>query len=468
MIKKFTLLLLAMLCVAGINARVFETQLWSGSNEAESTDVVEISASNLSGLKAGDAIRVYITNTSGASYAIWYGTDKTTTPRAGLSAHSDGWGWVSSGKAYEDVTLSAADVTNLDGKKIFIQIGNTSGTVLTKVAHFGEVTPSSVSDNLLDDSWASSKETPKIFSAINSVKMGDVLRFTVSTGTTAWTWVQFKLTDKDGTVGQFTGEGSEPQGNNANTSFTLEFTISTLNDLWKIMNSGFGVIQTSNDAFTLTAVNLLSYDDSHDYTIDIEMNSDGYMTYSNSVNLDFSGTGLTPYYASSAKEGTVTLTSATTTWNWQGYILRGPAGPHHPKVVADAKASYPTGNLLKPNIAEGTVKASESGDTNFRYILAKKKEEPADIGFYKLTSDHTLAANKAYLETNSDLTPTDSGNAPALKLIFGGGGEGTTAINTVSKNPVVEDGVYYNLQGVAVKNPSKGLYILNGKKVIVK
>ena len=116
------------------------------------------------------------------------------------------------------------------------------------------------------------------------------------------------------------------------------------------------------------------------------------------------------------------------------------------------------------------IKASESGDTNFRYIFAKKKTGEANIGFYKLINDHTLGANKAYLQTPGDLTPAASrpGEARALKLIFGGDGEGTTGINTVSKNPVVEDGIYYNLQGVAVKNPSKGLYILNGKKVIVK
>ena len=467
MIKKFTLLLLAILCIAGTNAKTFETQKWSGSEAAGSTNVVEISASEFSGLKAGDAIRVYITNTSGASYAIWYGTDKATTPRTGLSAHSDGWGWVSSGKAYEDVVLSAEDVTNLAGKKIFVQISNSEGTVLTKVAHFGEVTPSSVSDNLLDANWEASA-TPKIFSAINSIKMGDVLRFTVST-TAAWTWVQFKLTDKDGNVDQFTGSGSELSGNNESTTFTLEFTISTLNDLWKIMNSGFGVKKTGDYAFTLTAVNLLSYADSYDYTIDIEMGSDGYMTYSNSVNLDFSGTGLTPYYASSAVEGTVTLTSATTTWNWQGYVLVGPAGTHSPKVVADKNASYPSDNLLKGNVTAGTVKASESGDSNFRYIFAKKKTGDANIGFYKLNSDHTLGANKAYLETTTDITPSGAGSR-GITLDFG---DGTTAILDVMNDKVDtgnarEDGVYYTLQGTRVQNPSKGLYILNGKKVLIK
>lgn len=52
-------------------------------------------------------------------------------------------------------------------------------------------------------------------------------------------------------------------------------------------------------------------------------------------------------------------------------------------------------------------------------------------------------------------------------------GDGTTAIWNVKEDKVDtgnvhEDGVYYSLQGTRVQNPSKGLYILNGKKVLIK
>ena len=43
---------------------------------------------------------------------------------------------------------------------------------------------------------------------------------------------------------------------------------------------------------------------------------------------------------------------------------------------------------------------------------------------------------------------------------------GTTAIKSVNGNRM-EDGAYYTLNGVKVENPSKGLYIKNGKKVII-
>ena len=43
---------------------------------------------------------------------------------------------------------------------------------------------------------------------------------------------------------------------------------------------------------------------------------------------------------------------------------------------------------------------------------------------------------------------------------------GTTAIKSVNGNRM-EDGAYYTLNGVKVENPSKGVYIKNGKKVII-
>lgn len=45
---------------------------------------------------------------------------------------------------------------------------------------------------------------------------------------------------------------------------------------------------------------------------------------------------------------------------------------------------------------------------------------------------------------------------------------GATAIKTVKSETAAEDGVYYNLQGQRVDNPTKGLFIHNGKKVILK
>ena len=100
-------------------------------------------------------------------------------------------------------------------------------------------------------------------------------------------------------------------------------------------------------------------------------------------------------------------------------------------------------------------------------IFAKHSYE---IAFYKLaSSNHTLAANKAYLETTEDITPSSS-PARAITLNFD---DGTTAILPIfqdgnSSIAGSENNACYTLQGIRVQNPTKGLYIQNGKKFMVK
>ncbi|MBQ8487319.1 MAG: hypothetical protein IJ533_06695, partial [Prevotella sp.] len=85
------------------------------------------------------------------------------------------------------------------------------------------------------------------------------------------------------------------------------------------------------------------------------------------------------------------------------------------------------------------------------YVLM---DETNGVGFYKTTSAFTVGANTAYL-------PADIAGARA----FYGFGD-ATAISAVKT--VKADGEVYNLNGQRVAAPQKGLYIVNGKKVIIK
>ena len=72
----------------------------------------------------------------------------------------------------------------------------------------------------------------------------------------------------------------------------------------------------------------------------------------------------------------------------------------------------------------------------------------------------TLAANKAYLEYNG------GNNA---RRFFSFGFEETTSIDQVSSSKIQVSGSdVYDLQGRQVKQPTRGLYIKNGKKVVIK
>ena len=89
------------------------------------------------------------------------------------------------------------------------------------------------------------------------------------------------------------------------------------------------------------------------------------------------------------------------------------------------------------------------------YVLNYKAATGA--GFYKLSSGGTIGANKAYLTYSGSLAPE----------FFGFDGN-TTSINEVRGKMEDVSGEYYDLQGRRVSQPTKGLYIVNGKKVVIK
>jgi hypothetical protein len=100
---------------------------------------------------------------------------------------------------------------------------------------------------------------------------------------------------------------------------------------------------------------------------------------------------------------------------------------------------------------------SEEGDG--KYVFSWKNSDPATVGFYKASGDGTLAAHKAYLALGA-------GNAHEfLGFDFG---EETTGIKTMAAERSIFGADFYNIAGQRVAQPQKGLYIVNGKKVIIK
>jgi len=446
--KKLTLLFVALLALVGnVNAKTFETTLWEGTYNEE----IELNAETVATFKAGDVLRIYVTvPEGGANFKIVYKGDpdwsETTIPSIDTQ-----WPWVNGGNEYYDVTFTDADITAFSGKNIYIYEGENS--TITKVTLTGEV-PTTGETELLTEKWTASW-TAKTFAAQSSAKIGDVIRFSYS-APGSWSYFQFNILDAYGNSDAFQNTDCNV-GTSIETAADLyfDFEITNISDLQKIQNEGFGI---KGDNFTLTSVKLLTYADSYD-AVSVTIGSDGIATWSHSKNLDFTGTGITAYYASAVETGAVTLTETATTWNYCGYILKGAEGTYTVKVVADEDASYPSATYLKGQVDEGTVAASTEG--TYHYIFAKDDE--GNIGFFKLAdADHTLGAHKAYLETENDITPTTDAR---VALVFDDGI--TTSIRDVRRQ-TVGDGTCYTISGQRVEQPTRGLYIVNGKKVIVK
>ena len=166
-------------------------------------------------------------------------------------------------------------------------------------------------------------------------------------------------------------------------------------------------------------------------------------------------------------------------------------------------------NYLVPTVTAvndlGNAQVDESGKVIYRYFglgnyyrtnyhtsLGNADHQPDYIGFFRLTANGTSGANKAYLripanakvgngatygyiDYNGQLlgNESDDGTFPVslakMALIFDDlvDGNEVTGIKELETENLNND-KYYNLQGIEVAHPVKGIYIHNGKKVIVK
>ena len=119
-------------------------------------------------------------------------------------------------------------------------------------------------------------------------------------------------------------------------------------------------------------------------------------------------------------------------------------------------------NLLKESADDQVDLSPQSGSDPYYYILAGTSA--SDVGFYYVNKPRKSDIGKAYLETDVELA--NSGDAGARAAwVFDEEGE-TTGINEVKATKVAEG--FFNLAGQRVAQPTKGLYIVNGKKVIMK
>ena len=181
----------------------------------------------------------------------------------------------------------------------------------------------------------------------------------------------------------------------------------------------------------------------------IKVTSAGLSTYCTDVNLAFDGT--LEAYIAKEEGGAIKLHQVTNVPANTGVLLRAPGivADTYFDVATTESADVVTGNLFQ----KGTDAAVATGTGPYNWILSKKS---GVVGFYH-ANGNTVAKNRAYLQTSTA--------SARINLNFDD--EDATAIEAV-KAQNVENGQYFNLAGQRVAQPTKGLYIVNGKKVIIK
>ena len=135
-----------------------------------------------------------------------------------------------------------------------------------------------------------------------------------------------------------------------------------------------------------------------------------------------------------------------------GLILKGTAGSEHEYQLqtTDEATDDVSENLLSSN-TEGDYEVA-SDDI---YVLSNLND--GQPGFYRAAQGIHVGQYKSYLRYSA---------SQSIELYFDE--EETTGIPIISNSQPTADGKYYDLQGRRVSHPTKGVYILNGKKIIVK
>ena len=195
----------------------------------------------------------------------------------------------------------------------------------------------------------------------------------------------------------------------------------------------------------------------------------------------------------------IAATDSCTLWkNADTYIQHGDEWNNY--LVPTVQAVNNLGNAYVDK--SGSITYRYFGLSNYYRTKYHKKLGAADtqsdyLGFFRLTSNGKSGANRAYLsipanaevgngvgatygylDFNGQLLENQyheqyEGESPAkfanMAMVFDDLIEGneTTGIKELETD-VLNDNKYYNLQGVEVAYPVKGIYIHNGKKVIVK
>ena len=181
----------------------------------------------------------------------------------------------------------------------------------------------------------------------------------------------------------------------------------------------------------------------------ISVGEAGWRTFRTGSSIKITDPNVKAYVAKYVEEGNyIKLKEVTGIPGWQSVLIEAAPGNYMVEITTEnLDGSFPWGdNGLKANGGSALP-----GDGTL-YALAKKN---GVVGFYKMSTESAIPAWAIYMQI-------ESSSAPAY-LGFDSGATGIEVVKA-AKN----DGEFFNLAGQRVAQPTKGLYIVNGKKVVLK
>jgi len=191
--------------------------------------------------------------------------------------------------------------------------------------------------------------------------------------------------------------------------------------------------------------------------VPVTISSLDYATFASDYDLDFNSLSSTlKAYKATVSGSTITFKAVTTVPAREGVLLKSVTGLDADQTfdipVTSGVAAWAADDNAFVRGANVAVPTTTDSD-NHNYVLSTKG---GVLGFYK-ASDKVVPSSKAYLQTTIA--------AARIAINFD---DETTGIENLTPTLSQGEGAIYDLQGRKVAQPTKGLYIVNGKKVIIK
>ncbi|MCR4957551.1 MAG: discoidin domain-containing protein [Prevotella sp.] len=180
--------------------------------------------------------------------------------------------------------------------------------------------------------------------------------------------------------------------------------------------------------------------------ISVAVSAVGYATYVSDFDLDYSNVQGLKAYRATVSGTTISFDPVNEVPAGEGVILQGAEGEYE---VAIANSVQPWAEDYNAFI-RGTGAKVATGDGPYNYILNVVN---GVVGFYQ-ANNQIVTRYHAYLQSTVE----------GARIIMPGETTGIETLNSETKG----NNLFYDLQGRSVAQPIKGLYIMNGKKVVVK
>ncbi len=195
--------------------------------------------------------------------------------------------------------------------------------------------------------------------------------------------------------------------------------------------------------------------------IPVTVSSAGYATFASELPLDFTDASIKAYIAEANGTTGVTFTQVEKVPANTGILLYKADGTTENIPVLDGDADDVTGNVFK--VGTGAALPSVDG-TKHNYIL--NNHSIYGLGFFK-AAGKKVATNRAYIQIDESAGVKEFIALPN----FGDETSITETSESIHNSECImlnEAGAVFDLSGRRVNKAQKGLYILNGRKVLVK